>query len=75
MTSAIVLVNCRFPFDASIIDKLSKVSAVTRVYRTSGMYDLIVKVTSNTENDLHKTIGADISTIHDVDSTLTMVIA
>lgn len=40
-----------------------------------GMYDLIVKVTSNTENDLHKTIGDDIGTIHDVDSTLTMVIA
>ncbi len=75
MTSAIVLVNCRFPFDTSIIDKLRKVSAVTSVYRTSGMYDLIVKVTSNTENDLHKTIGADIGTIHDVDSTLTMVIA
>ena len=75
MTSAIVLVNCRFRFDVTIIDKLNKVSAVTRVYRTSGMYDLIVKVTSNTENDLHKTIGDDIGTIHDVNSTLTMVIA
>ena len=75
MTSAIVLVNCRFPFDATIIDKLNRVSAVTRVYRTAGMYDLIVKVTSNTENDLRKTIGANIGTIHDVNSTLTMVIA
>jgi DNA-binding Lrp family transcriptional regulator len=75
MTSAIVLVNCRFPFDATIIDKLNRLSAVTGVYRTSGIYDLIVKVTANTENDLHKTIRGEISKIHDVHSTLTMVIA
>lgn len=75
MTSAIVLVNCRFPFDTSIIGKLRGLSAVTGVYRTSGIYDLIVKVTANTENDLHKTIGTEIGKIHHVDSTLTMVIA
>ncbi|HEX6562049.1 MAG TPA: Lrp/AsnC family transcriptional regulator [Nitrososphaera sp.] len=75
MTSAIVLLNCRFPFDIGIINELNKLSAVNFVYRTSGIYDLIVKVTANTENELHETVGTEIGTIHNVDSTLTMLIA
>jgi DNA-binding Lrp family transcriptional regulator len=75
MISAIVLLNCRFPFDTRIIYELNKLSAVVFVHRTSGIYDLILKVTANTENELHKTVGAEISTIRNVDSTLTMVIA
>jgi DNA-binding Lrp family transcriptional regulator len=75
MTSAIVLLNCRFPFDIKIINELNKLSAVNYVYRTSGIYDLIVKVTANTENELHKAVGAEISTIRNVDSTVTMLIA
>lgn len=75
MTSAIVLLNCRFPFDTSIVDRLHQLSAVTNVYRTSGMYDLIVKVSADTENELHTIVGDKIGKIHDVDSTLTMVIA
>ncbi|WP_226987271.1 Lrp/AsnC ligand binding domain-containing protein [Candidatus Nitrososphaera evergladensis] len=70
-----MLLNCRFPFDARIIDELNKLSAVTYVYRTSGIYDLILKVTANTENELHKTVGTEIGTIRNVDSILTMVIA
>lgn len=75
MTSAIVLLNCRFPFDTRIVEKLNRVSAVTNVYRTSGIYDLIVKVTADTEIELHKIVGNEIGKIHDVDSTCTMVIA
>jgi DNA-binding Lrp family transcriptional regulator len=75
MFSAIVLVNCRFPFDARIVDELNKLSAVSQVYRTSGIYDLIVKVSSDTENGLRRTVCADIGTIHNVNSTVTMVVA
>ena len=48
--SGIVLLNCCLPFDARIIDEENKLSAVSHVYRTSGIYDLIVKVSSDTEN-------------------------
>jgi DNA-binding Lrp family transcriptional regulator len=75
MTSAIVLLNCRYPFDTKIVDKLNGLSAVVNVYRTSGIYDLIVKVNADTENDLHKVVCNEISRIYDVDSTLTMIIA
>ncbi len=75
MISAIVLVNCRFPFDARIVDELNKLSTVSHVYRTSGIYDLIVKVSAYTENGLWRTVCADIGTIRNVNSTVTMVVA
>ena len=75
MISAIVLINCRFPFDTRIIDELHKLSAVSFVYRTSGIYDLILKITADSETELSKAVGTKISTIRNVDSTLTMVIA
>lgn len=75
MISALVLINCRFPFDTKVIDALNKLSAVSMVHRTTGIYDLIVKVNADTANNLRKTVCADIGTIHNVDSTVTMVIA
>lgn len=75
MTSAIVLLNCRFPFDATIPGKVSRFSAVNNVYRTSGVYDLVLKVTADTENELHKVVADKIGRVANVDSALTMIIA
>ena len=75
MISALVLINCRFPFDTSVVDELNKLSAVSMVHRTTGIYDLIVKVSADTESSLRRTVSADIGTIHNVNSTVTMVIA
>lgn len=74
MASAIMLLNCRYPFDATIADKLYQLSAVTNVYRTSGLYDLILKVTADTEREL-RNLGDKIGEIKNVDSALTMIIA
>ena len=70
-----VLVNCCFPFDADVIAKLNKLSAVNHVYRTPGIYHLIVQVRADIENGLRRTVCADIGTIRSVDSPVTMVIA
>ena len=75
MTSAIVLLNCRFPFDATIPGKVSQFSAVSNVYRTSGVYDVVLKVTADTESELHKVVADKIGRIANVDSALTMIIA
>lgn len=75
MISAIILLNCRFPFDMKIMGKLDQVPSVTHVYRTSGRYDLILKITADTEAALRRTVSADINTINNVDSALTMIIA
>lgn len=75
MISALVLINCRFPFDTKILGALNRLTAVSMVHRTTGIYDLIVKINADTEINLRRTVCADISAIHNVDSTVTMVIA
>jgi len=75
MISAFVIINCHFPFDTKIIHEISKLPSVTNVYRTEGRYDLIVKLTADTENKLNEVISADIKTIHGVDATFSLVIA
>ena len=71
---AFVLLNCRFPFDKTITEKLGQVSAVTNIYRTCGVYDLILKVRADTEDHLHK-VSDEISMLKNVGSAVTMIIA
>jgi len=75
MISAFVIINCHFPFDTRILHEISKLPSVTNVYRIEGRYDLIVKLTADTENKLNEVISTDIKTIHGVDATLSLVIA
>jgi DNA-binding Lrp family transcriptional regulator len=75
MISAFVLINCRFPLDISILEELKKLPSITNVYRTSGVYDIIVKISDVTEEDLRKAVSGNINSIHDVNGTVTMIIA
>ncbi|MDQ3971223.1 MAG: Lrp/AsnC ligand binding domain-containing protein [Thermoproteota archaeon] len=73
MISAFVLVNCHFSFDVKIKDNISNIPSVTEVYRTSGRYDLLVKINADAEDKLKEVIivSKDIGTIHGVDDTHT----
>jgi DNA-binding Lrp family transcriptional regulator len=75
MTSTFVLVNCRFPYDARVRDEISKIPSVTNIYRTSGLYDLMVRVTVDAQDRLNALVSADIGKVRDVNSTVTMIIA
>ena len=74
MVSAFVLVNCHFPFDATITDTISKLPFVSNVYRTEGRYDLLVKLNADTEDGLKERISKYIKAIHGVDATITLTI-
>lgn len=74
MIAAFVLVNCHFPFDARIMQEISRMPSVTNVYRTEGRYDLVVKVNGETEDLLRNMISRDFNAIDGVDATVTMVI-
>lgn len=74
MTSAFVLVNCHFPFDSKIMDEISKMPNVSVVHRTEGRYDLIVKVSAETEEKLKEVISMNINRIHGVDETISLTI-
>ncbi|MDQ3872397.1 MAG: Lrp/AsnC family transcriptional regulator [Thermoproteota archaeon] len=75
MTSALVFINCHFPFNDAVIKELGKLQFVSDVYRTGGIYDIIVRVNSLTENALRGKIIRNIRSIKNVNSTMTMVIA
>lgn len=75
MVSAIVLVNCHFPFDTRIADQISKLAFTSNVYRTEGRYDLLVKVNADTEDKLKEKISKDIDTIQGIDDTIILTIA
>jgi DNA-binding Lrp family transcriptional regulator len=75
MTSAFIFINCHFPFNDVVIEELGKLPLVSNVYRTSGIYDIIVRVNSLTEKALRQNMTRDIRGIENVNSTVTMVIA
>lgn len=54
MISALVLINCRFPLDRRVVVELIKLAAANMVQRTTGIYDLIVKISADTENNLRR---------------------
>jgi DNA-binding Lrp family transcriptional regulator len=74
MTSAFIFINCPFPFNDAVIEELVKLPFVSDVYRTSGIYDIIVGVNSLTEKALRQNMIRDIRSIENVNSTVTMVI-
>jgi DNA-binding Lrp family transcriptional regulator len=73
MTSAFVLVNCRFPFDNRITEQISAMQHVVGVYRTEGRYDLIVKVTAETEEKLREMIATRLDKINGIDATISLI--
>ena len=75
MSTAFVLVNCQFPFDSTIKDKISKMPAVTSVDRTQGRYELLVKIRGDTEDDIRSIVAREFNSISGVDATLIMIIA
>jgi DNA-binding Lrp family transcriptional regulator len=74
MVSAFVLVNCHFPFDTRIKDKISSMPYISSVHRIEGRYDLIIKISAETEDQLRERISKDISTIGGVDGILSLII-
>ncbi len=75
MISAFVLINCHFPFDVRIKNYISNIPSVTEIYRTSGRYDLLVKINADAEDKLNEIVSNDIGTIHGIDDTLALIIA
>ena len=74
MVSALVLVNCRFPFDTGILKEISSLSIITKVFRTEGRYDLILKASAETEEKLKEAIANNIENIPGVDGTISLTI-
>ena len=71
MPTAYVLINCDLGSEEEILKELTEVIEVSGVY---GVYDIILKIKSETMDKLRETITWHVRRIDKVRSTLTMIV-
>lgn len=69
------MINCEHGIENKIIDKISTITGVVESVRTTGPYDIVVMIESNTVESMKNIIEKDIRKIPGVKSTTTLVIA
>ncbi|MCI4432183.1 MAG: Lrp/AsnC family transcriptional regulator [Nitrosopumilus sp.] len=72
MTKAYVLINCDLGSEQFVISSLKAVDSVTEVHGTLGLYDVIVKIESDSEEKIRKTITDIIRKMPRIHSTVTL---
>ncbi len=73
MPIAFVLLNVELGSEDDVLKELRKLSEVTEAYRVYGVYDTIVKVSSDTTEKLKEVVSWKIRRLPNVKSTLTMI--
>ena len=74
MPTAYVLINYDMGTEEKFIDKLNKVPGIVEVSEVNGVYDIVVKITSQTLDSLKDTITRHIRTIDTIRSTMTLIV-
>jgi DNA-binding Lrp family transcriptional regulator len=74
MPTAYVLINCDLGSESEIITKIKEVPEVVEVNGVFGVYDIIVRVSSDNMDKLREIITWKIRKIDKVRSTLTMIV-
>lgn len=72
MTKAYVLINCDLGSEKNVISSLKSLDDVTEVHGTLGLYDVIVKIESDSEEKIQKTITNFIRKMPKIHSTMTL---
>lgn len=75
MPSAIVLVNANYGSDELVASRLREIQGVVKVYRVSGVYDIVALVQTNAISELKGIIMGRIRKIDEIRSCITMMIA
>ena len=74
MPTAYVLINYEIGAEQNILNKLENVPGVIEVSEVNGVYDIVVKIASDTLESLKNTITRHIRAIYTVRSTLTLIV-
>jgi DNA-binding Lrp family transcriptional regulator len=74
MPTAYVLINCDLGSEEEILKELRKLPEVIEVSGVYGVYDIILKIKSETMDKLRETITWHVRRIDKVRSTLTMIV-
>jgi DNA-binding Lrp family transcriptional regulator len=75
MTSAFLFINAELLFIEDVINKLEEVPEIVDVYKVQGIYDIIARVNSDTEEKLKELISERIRRIDRITGTVTVIIA
>jgi DNA-binding Lrp family transcriptional regulator len=75
MTSAFLFINAELLFIEDVINKLKEVPDIVDVYKVQGIYDIIVRVNSDTEEKLKELVSERIRRIDKITGTVTVIIA
>jgi len=74
MPTAYVLINCDLGSEEEILRELKKLPEIIEVSGVYGVYDIILKIRSDTMDRLRETITWHVRRIDKVRSTLTMIV-
>ncbi|MFQ5977387.1 MAG: Lrp/AsnC family transcriptional regulator [Candidatus Heimdallarchaeota archaeon] len=74
MPSAFVLINSEIGAENKVVDAVKQIPAVQESYIVYGVYDVILRVTAPTMDELKGMILTNIRGLENVRSTLTMIV-
>ena len=75
MTSAFLFMNAELLFIEDVINKIKEIPEIADVYKVQGIYDIIAKVNSDTEEKLKELVSERIRRIDRITGTVTVIIA
>ncbi len=73
MATAYIMIKCEIGSEHSIINNLKTIDGVKEVHGTFGAFDIIIKVESNTEDNLIEIISKRIRMVPKIRATLTLM--
>jgi DNA-binding Lrp family transcriptional regulator len=74
MPTAYILINYEIGTEDKVLNRLRDLSGVVEVSEVNGIYDIIVKITSDNLDNIKETITKHIRTIKTIRSTMTLII-
>ena len=74
MTSAFLFINAELLFIEDVINKLKEIPEIVDVYKVQGIYDIIARVNSDTEEKLKELVSERIRRIDKITGTVTVII-
>jgi DNA-binding Lrp family transcriptional regulator len=75
MTSAFLFINAELLFIEDVLNKLKEVPEIVDVYKVQGIYDIIARVSSDTEEKLKELVSERIRRVDRITGTVTVIIA
>jgi DNA-binding Lrp family transcriptional regulator len=75
MPTAYILINYEIGTENKILNSLKNLPGIVEVNEVNGIYDIIVKITSDNLDDIRETITKHIRTIKTIRSTMTLIVA